>query len=166
MSGEKASERASGEPRISYTPFAFSAHAIPRSHVFRLSMIRRFLYLRLLRIVLVVGGLYDLLFAFLLAIAPEIPSRALGVPTSDPGFLSPLMPVFLLMIGFLAVVAAREPRRYSAVIAATIGGRLLGAFVLAAAAWERADLQGLWFLVGANVLLGGTIAWFWGGWRR
>lgn len=129
-------------------------------------MIRRFLYLRLLRLVLILGAFYDFVFAFFIAAAPEIPRRALGVPVPTPGFVAQMMSVFLLMIGFLAVAAAREPRRYSAVIVAVIGGRLLGAFVLASTAWERAELQTLWLLAGANVLLGGAVAWFWGGWRR
>ena len=87
-------------------------------------------------------------------------------PELAPEIVSELLSVLLLVIGLLSVAAAREPRRYSAVIAAVVGGRLLGAFVLGSAAWGSSDLQGLWLLGGTNALLASATGWFWMGWRR
>lgn len=129
-------------------------------------MIRRFLYLRLLRAVLVLGALYDLGFSLLMLWAPGIPSRWLEVPLPAEPFWLELTAIFLLMLGFLYAAAAREPRRYSAVILVAIGGRLLGALVLGGAAWSRPELGGLWTVAALDLVLAVATAWFWRAWRR
>jgi hypothetical protein len=112
---------------------------------------RRFLWLRLLRGGLMAGALYDLGFAALMVAAPELPARFFSLPLPGEAFYSWLIAALLAMLAALYLAAARDPRRYSAIIAVAILGRACGAMLFALAAWRRPDLAGLWPLAGADL---------------
>jgi hypothetical protein len=105
---------------------------------------RRFRWLRLLRASLIAGALYDLGFAVLMVLAPGFLARVLRLPLPGPRFYLWLIAVLLAMVASLYLVAAHDPRRYSAVIAVAIAGRAAGAAALALAAWRDPGLTGLW----------------------
>ena len=117
----------------------------------RPAMSRRFLWLRLLRTSLLLGALYDLVFAGLMVWAPELPARTLALPLPGEKFYLWLMAVLLGMLALLYLSAARDPRRYSAVIATAIAGRGAGAVLFAAAAFGRPELGGLWVLAAGDL---------------
>jgi hypothetical protein len=123
---------------------------------------RRFRYLVLLQASLVAGALYDLLFAVAMVAAPGIPARLLDLPLPGPRFYLWILAVLLAMLAALYLLAAHDPRRYSGVIAVAIGGRLLGALALAAAAaLTGPGLSGLYALAAADFTLGAAHALFW-----
>lgn len=117
-------------------------------------MTRRFVYLRLLRASLLLGAAYDLGFAALMVLAPELPARTFGLPLPGEPFYLWLMAVLLTMLAALYLQAARDPRRYSAVVVVAAAGRCLGALAFAAAAHGRPALAGLWILAGADLAFG------------
>lgn len=104
---------------------------------------RRFRFLRLLQLSLVAGALYDAGFALLMVARPELPAGWLALPLPGERFYLWILALLLAMLAALYLEAARDPRRYSAVIAVAIGGRLLGSAVFLAAALRRPDLSGL-----------------------
>ena len=114
-------------------------------------MIRRYTYLRALRVSLVAGAFYDLVFAGLMTMAPGPASRALGLPLPAERYTTDLLAILLAMLACLYLLAAREPRRYAGVVVVAIGGRALGAAAFALAAWNRPDLGALWGLAGADL---------------
>lgn len=122
---------------------------------------RRFLFLRLLRLGLVAGALYDLAFAAAMVLFPGVPARLLGLPLPGETFYLWLMATFLIMLASLYLAAAHDPRRYSAIIAVAIGGRLLGAAAFTAAAWGRPELAGLHPLALCDFLFGAGHAACW-----
>jgi hypothetical protein len=121
----------------------------------------QFRLLSLLRLTLVAGAVYDLGFAGFMVAAPELPGRWLGLPQPGEPFYLWILAVFLTMLAALYLQAARDPRRYSAIIAVAIGGRLLGAVAFFAAASGRADLAGLQLLAAADAAfaLGHAVCW-------
>ncbi len=123
---------------------------------------QRFLFLRLLSLSLFLGALYDLSFAALMVLAPQLPAKILHLPLPGEAFYLWLMAIFLFMLAGLYILAARDPRRYSAVILVAIGGRLLGAAAFAAAAYRNPDLGGLYPLAAADLLFAVAHASFWG----
>lgn len=125
------------------------------------SFARRFLWLRLLRGSLVAAALYDLGFAALMTLAPELPARWFRLPLPGEAFYLWLIATLLAMLACLYLAAARDPRRYSAIIAVAIVGRLGGALLFAAAAWGRPDLSGLWSVSAADFALALTHAVAW-----
>ena len=125
---------------------------------------RRFLYLKLLSGSLVLGALYDLGFAVLMAAAPGVPARAFDLPLPplpEGAFYLWVLTVLLAMLAALYLVAARDPRRYSGIIAVAIGGRLLGGLVLLAAALRAPGLPGLYPMAAADLAFGIAHAAFW-----
>jgi hypothetical protein len=114
----------------------------------------RFLYLRLLRASLVLGALYDLVFAAAMALAPQLPARMLALPLPGERFYLLVLAVLLAMLAVLYLVAAGDPRRYSAVVVVAALGRSAGAFALALCALERSDLGGLWTLAAIDLAFG------------
>jgi len=71
------------------------------------------------------------------------------------------------MLAALYLSAARDPRRYSGVIAVAVVGRLLGALAFAAAAYrEPALARGLLPLAACDFVLGAAAAGFWAPIRR
>jgi hypothetical protein len=123
----------------------------------------RFLLLRLLIGSLVAGALYDFGFAVLIAAAPEVPARLFHLPLPplpEGSFYLWILAVLLIMLGMLYLVAARDPRRYSGIIAVAIGGRTLGGLVLLAAALH-AGLPGLYPMAVGDLAFGIAHAAFW-----
>ena len=122
---------------------------------------QRFLWLRILRASLVLGALYDFAFALLMVAAPGAVARTFALPLPGERFYLHLFAVLLSMLGLLYLAAARDPRRYSAVIAVAILGRLAGAAALALGAAGRPDLAGLRWLALADFTLGASHAAAW-----
>jgi len=115
---------------------------------------RRFRLLELLRASLVAGALYDLGFAALMVIAPQVPARIFDLPLPPlprGAFYFWIIAVFLTMLAGLYLAAAYDPRRYSAIIAVAIAGRALGALAFAIAALRGPDLHGLLPLAAADL---------------
>lgn len=122
---------------------------------------RRFLFLRLLRASLALGALYDLGFAFAMVFAPWIAERSFGLPQPGERFYLWLMAVFLAMLAALYLVAARDPRRYTAIVLVGACGRIAGGVAFLAAATGRPDLAGLLPLAAADLGFGVAHAVFW-----
>jgi uncharacterized membrane protein len=125
---------------------------------------RRFLLLRLLIGSLVLGAFYDAAYAVVMVVAPEKPAEAFGLPLPplpEGAFYLWILAVLLLMLAALYLVAARDPRRYSGIIAVAIGGRILGGLVLLAAALRAPGLPGLYPMAAADLLFGIAHAAFW-----
>ncbi len=133
-------------------PLLQSAAMSDRLHAKTERLVRRFLWLRLLRLSLVVGALYDVAFAAMMVLAPQVPGRWLELPLPGERFYLWIMAVFLLMLATLYLLAVRDPRRYSGVIAVAIVGRTAGALAFALAAWLQPELWGLWPLAVADFL--------------
>lgn len=117
--------------------------------------------LRLLRLSLVAGAVYDLGFAACMVFAPGLAAAQLGLPLPGERFYLWILAVLLTMLAALYLQAARDPRRYGAVIAVAIGGRFLGALAFFVAALDRPDLAGLHPLAAADALFGLLHAAFW-----
>ena len=125
---------------------------------------RRFRFLTLLRTSLVVGALWDVAFALLLTFAPEATARNFGLPLPplpEAAFYLWIFAVVLLMLAALYVIAARDPRRYSGILAVAIGGRILGGLVLLTAALRPPGLPGLYPMAAADLGFGIAHAAFW-----
>ena len=125
---------------------------------------RRFRLLTLLRASLVAGAVYDLGFAVLMVAAPEVPARVLDLPLPplpQGAFYLWILATVLAMLAALYLTAARDPRRYSAIIAVAIAGRTLGAAVLMAAFLRGPDLGGLLPLAAADFAFGAVHAASW-----
>lgn len=121
----------------------------------------RFRWLRLLRISLVAGAVYDLGFAVCMVWVPGLPATQLGLPLPGESFYLWIMAVFLTMLAVLYLSAAHDPRRYSAIIVVAIAGRFLGATAFTLAALRSPDLTGLYPLAAADALFGLLHAVFW-----
>lgn len=115
---------------------------------------QRFRLIRVLRATLVLGALYDLGFAVLMVAAPEATAERFGLPLPGERFYLWLIAVLLAMLAALYLTAARDPRRYSAVVGVAIVGRLLGAAALTLAALGRPDLSALYALAAADAAFG------------
>jgi hypothetical protein len=124
---------------------------------------RRFRLLTLLRVSLVLGALWDAAFALLLSAFPGASARAFDLPLPPPAgaFYLWVLAVLLLMLAALYVITARDPRRYSGVLAVAIGGRILGGLVLLAAALLPPGLPGLYPMAAADLGFGIAHAAFW-----
>ena len=124
---------------------------------------RRFRFLTLLRGSLVLGAIYDLAFAVLMVAAPGVPARMLDLPLPPPAarFYLWVMAVLLAMVACLYLLAARDTRRYSGIVAVAIGGRIAGGLAMAFAAVRGPDLDGLYPLAAADLGFGLVHALFW-----
>lgn len=125
---------------------------------------RRFRFLTLLRASLVLGALWDIVFALLLAFAPEASARAFQLPLPplpEGAFYLWIFAVVLLMLAALYLLAARDPRRYSGIVAVATGGRILGGLVLLFAALRPQGVPGLVPMAAADLGLGIAHAAFW-----
>jgi hypothetical protein len=122
---------------------------------------RRFRLLELLRASLVLGALYDLTFAVLMVVAPQVPARVFDLPLPRGAFYLWILATFLAMLAVLYLAAAHDPRRYSAIIAVAIAGRALGALVFGIGALRGPDLGGLTPLAAADLAFSVTHAASW-----
>ncbi|MEL7061199.1 MAG: hypothetical protein AAGN46_14350 [Acidobacteriota bacterium] len=123
-------------------------------------------FLRLLKISLVTGALYDFAFAALMIAAPDLPTRLLELPLPGATFYLWIMAIFLTMLGALYLFAAYDPRSYGGVIRVAIVGRSAGAIAFAAAAAGDNSLWGLYPLAAADALFALAHAVFWWPTRR
>lgn len=124
---------------------------------------RRFRFLALLRGSLVLGAVYDLGFALLMVAAPGVPARQFGLPLPplpEGAFYLWVMAVLLSMLAALYLLAARDTRRYSGIVAVAIVGRIAGGIAMAAAGL-RTGLDGLYPLALADLGFGLAHAVFW-----
>ncbi|HET9226462.1 MAG TPA: hypothetical protein VFR31_07325 [Thermoanaerobaculia bacterium] len=122
---------------------------------------RRFRFLALLRASLVLGALWDIAFALLLAFAPEASARVFELPLPplpEGAFYLWIFAVVLLMLAAMYILAARDTRRYSGIVAVAIGGRILGGLVLLLAAMR---VPGLIPMAVADLGFGFAHAAFW-----
>lgn len=122
---------------------------------------RRFRFLSLLRASLVLGALWDIAFALLLAFAPEASARAFDLPLPplpEGAFYLWIFAVVLLMLAAMYILAARDTRRYSGIVGVAIGGRILGGLVLLLAALR---VPGLVPMAAADLIFGIAHAAFW-----
>jgi hypothetical protein len=114
---------------------------------------RRFRFLELLRLSLFLGALYDLAFALLMVAAPGVPSRLLDLPLPGEAFYLWILATLLTMLAALYLIAARDTRRYSGIVAVAIGGRLAGGLVFLLAALLHGH-GGLYPLAAADLAFG------------
>ena len=125
---------------------------------------RRFRFLTLLRASLVLGALWDIAFALLLAFAPEASARAFDLPLPplpEGAFYLWIFAVVLLMLAAMYILAARDTRRYSGIVGVAIGGRILGGLVLLFAALRPLGIPGLVPMAAADLGFGIAHAAFW-----
>ena len=125
---------------------------------------RRFRFLTLLRASLVLGALWDIAFALLLAFAPVASARAFDLPLPplpEGAFYLWILGVILLMLAAMYILAARDTRRYSGIVGVAIGGRLLGGLVLLFAALRPQGVPGLVPMAAADLGFGLAHAAFW-----
>lgn len=125
---------------------------------------RRFRFLALLRASLVLGALWDVVFALLLAFAPEWSAGLFELPLPplpEGAFYLWIFAVVLLMLAAMYVLAARDTRRYSGIVGVAIGGRLLGGLVLLLAAMRPPGIAGLVPMAVADLGFGLAHAAFW-----
>lgn len=120
--------------------------------------------LTLLRASLVVGGLYDLILAMVLVLAPGSLARLLALPPPGEDFYLWLMAVMMGMLGGFYLLAAYDPMAYQGNIRITIAGRTAAGLVLALAA--RVDLAGLYFLAAIELVFASVHFVFWWPVRR
>lgn len=139
---------------------AFAAKLPPMQAVIT-RFARRFRFLRLLRLSLVLGALYELALAAVLLAAPALMETSLGLPVPAERFFLRLLAVLLTMAGALFLFAARDPRRLSAVILVAIFGRLASAAALAGSALGNPELGSLFALAAVELAFGVLHAIFW-----
>lgn len=102
---------------------------------------RRF---RALAATLLVGAIYDFVFAGLMLAAPRALERGFALPLPGEPFYLRLIAVLLAMVAFTYVVAARDPAAHRPLVALAILGRFAGFVALAASAAGEPRLAGLW----------------------
>ena len=124
-------------------------------------MRNRFFHLRLLRASLLVGALYGLTFAGALVMTPHLVASLLRVPLPGQPLYLWILAVLLAMVSALYLVAAEDPRRYSAVVLIAAVGRCAGAAALAIAALGDPTLDGLWPAAAIELAFGLAHAWLW-----
>lgn len=109
------------------------------------------LWLGLLKLVLVAGAVYDLIFAAMMVLAPELATRLLELQPPNERYFLGLIAVFLVMLAAFYLVAAYDPSSYGFNVRIAIVGRLLGAVALYTASLGRPDLWGLVPLAAADL---------------
>lgn len=111
-------------------------------------------YLKVLRVSLAIGGIYDLLLAVLLAVAPGLPFGLLALPLPGEPFYLGLLVVLVAMVAALYLLAAYDPMAYAGNVLVAIGGRLTAGVMMAWMAAGRDDLSGLYILAAVDLAFG------------
>ena len=122
--------------------------------------------MRVLRLSLAVGGLYDAVLAVLLALAPELPLGLLALPPPGEGFYLGLLAVLLAMATALYLLAAYDPMAYAGNVLVAIAGRAAAGAVMITAALGRGDLEGLYLLAAVDLAFAAVHAASWWPIRR
>lgn len=122
---------------------------------------RRFRLLELLRGVLLLGAAFNAAVAVALLAFPRRFGETLGLQLPDGRVVLWLLAGLLVTSSALYLLAARDPRRYSGVIAALVAGRLLGAAALGGGAFTRPDPGQLWLLAAVDLAFAVAIAGSW-----
>ena len=123
--------------------------------------------LRLLRLSLVAGALYDVFFAVIMVAAPRLPEHLLGLPQPGERFYLWLIAVLLVMLATCYLLAAYDPVSYRGNIVIAIVGRATGGLALLfATLYGRPDLEGLLPLGVADLAFAALHAAFWWPIRR
>ncbi len=115
---------------------------------------RRFLWIRLLAASLVLGAIYDLVFAAIFIAAPTWAARVFRLPLPGADFYLWLFAIFLTMLAALYLTAAKDLRRYTGIVLIATVGRIAGAIAFALAASRDPSLAGLWPLAIADLVFG------------
>jgi len=102
---------------------------------------RRF---RALAATLLLGAVYDFVFAGLMLLAPAALERGFALPLPGEPFYLRLIAVLLAIVGFTYVIAARDPAAHRPLVALAILGRFAGFVALALSAAGEPRLAGLW----------------------
>lgn len=121
----------------------------------------RFRFLVLLRGLLLLSAALEVAAALLLLVVPDNLAGLLGLPAPGAPLPVHLLAVALLMLAILAWEAARDPRRYSAIVRTAVAGHLLAATVLALAAVRGPAAAGLAWLAAVNGVLAVALAGTW-----
>jgi hypothetical protein len=108
--------------------------------------LRRFFLLRLLRLGLVAGALYDLGFAALMVLAPQAPAAWFRLPLPGERFYLLLCAALLGGLAATYLLAAYDPQRYGGNVVVAILTRGAGFVALGGSAYGRSDLAGLWIV--------------------
>ena len=124
------------------------------------------LFLRGLRISLILGALYDVVYALVMVLAPDLPAKWLSLPKPGEDFYLWLMAVFLLMLASFYLFAAYDPKAYRGNVIIAILGRTAGGLVFLLAAWGRPDLSGLYVVAAGDLFFALLHAIFWWPIRR
>ncbi len=119
------------------------------------------LYLRLLRLSLVVGAAYDVVLATGLAFAPGVVTRLLRLPLPGEDFYLWLIALLLVTLAAFYLLAAYDPASYRGNILVAIGARTVATALLAAAAWSE-GLPGLYVAAGGDFVFAvAHVAFYW-----
>ena len=119
------------------------------------------LYLRVLRLSLTAGGLYDLVLAAFMVLAPAPTFGLLALPLPGERFYLGLLVVLVSMAAALYLLAAYDPMAYAGNVLVAIAGRFAASGVMAAAAAGRDDLGGLYLLAAVEFLFAAAHAVCW-----
>ncbi len=118
-------------------------------------------YLKVLRVSLTIGGIYDLVLVALLVVAAEPTFGLLGLPLPNEPFYLGLLAVLVAMVAALYLLAAYDPMAYAGNVLVAIAGRLSAGVVMAAMAAGRSDLGGLYLLAAVDLAFGAVHAVCW-----
>lgn len=122
----------------------------------------RFRYLKLLRVSLGAGALYDTLLASAMLTKPGTVGRWWKLPTPGPSSFLWFPAALLITLALLYLIAAYDVRRYSGIIAAAIAGRVLRGLVLGSVAIAGDAAGGLhWLAAGEFAMVAShTLLWW------
>lgn len=126
----------------------------------RSPLLRRGQWLRLLRLSLFVGALYDIALAAQLLFAPEVAEKLLRVPRPGEDFYLWLLAVLLGMLAAFYLLAAFDPISYRGNVVVAIAGRAVAGLVLVQAA-RKTGFAGLYVLAAGDLLFAAAHGLFW-----
>lgn len=116
----------------------------------RSPLLRRGQWLRLLRLSLLAGALYDLGLAAQLLVAPDVAESLLRVPRPGEDFYLWLTAVMLGMLAAFYLLAASDPISYRGNVAVAIAGRAVAGLVLLHAG-RKTGFAGLYVLAAGDL---------------